>query len=268
MAKANNIVTFITDFDTKDGFVGSMKGVMLKINPDIRFVDISHHITPQKIWEGAFVLRNCFRYFPEGTTHLVVIDPGVGTDRKGIIVETQRYYFIAPDNGVLTLAYRKSEVIRTVEIQNDQYFQPIVSKTFHGRDIFSSVAAHLAGGVPIDEFGPEAEHGLMLQFPDIEVTGDRLYGSIIHVDTFGNLISNISPEILKQHGFDGDVCVEVGSRRIRNIKQTYFDVPVGDPVAIFGSTGFLEVAVNQGKANDILKLDVDDPICVRKRVCE
>lgn len=266
MAKGNNIVTLLTDFHTKDGFVGTMKGVMLGINPDIRFVDISNHITPQKIWEGAFVLRNSYRYFPVGTTHLVVIDPGVGSPRDGIIVETERFCFVAPDNGVLTLAYKRADVIRTIEITNEKYFLPEVSSTFHGRDIFSAVAAHLSQGVPVEEFGPEVEAGPTLTFPGVEKVGDRLYGKIIHIDSFGNLVTNISRSILDEHGYDPDhLEIEMGSRRIENIKKAFFEVDPGESVAYFGSSGFLEIAINQGSAAKEMRARTEDDVSIQTR---
>ncbi|OQY27069.1 MAG: hypothetical protein B6244_11740 [Candidatus Cloacimonetes bacterium 4572_55] len=266
MAKANNLVTFLTDFGSKDGFVGTMKGVLMSINPNVRFVDISVHITPQKIWEGAFVLRNCYKYFPPGTTHLVVIDPGVGSSREGVIVETKKYFFVAPDNGVLTLAFRMAEVIRTVEIQNEKYFMPEVSSTFHGRDIFSSVAAHLSMGVPVTEFGPEVEQGPSLSFPGIETIGDMLYGKLIHIDNFGNLVTNISPKVLNERGLNLDeILIGMGSRQIMKVHKTYSDVEPGKLLALINSSGFLEIAVNQGNAAKRLRARTEDDVCIRKR---
>ncbi len=266
MAKANGIVTFLTDFDTKDGFVGTMKGVMLGINPDVRFVDISNHITPQKIWEGAFVLRNCYRYFPEGSTHLAVVDPGVGSARIGIIVETLRYFFVAPDNGLVSLAYRRADVIRTIAIENEKYFLPHVSSTFHGRDVFSAVAAYISKGVPVEEFGPIVEQGPSLSFPGVERYEDRLYGKIIHIDSFGNIVTNFSMEALKEQNFDpNNIIVEIGSRRVENLHLTYSDVEPGQTVAYFGSSGFMEIAVNQGNAANELRARSEDDVCIRPR---
>jgi S-adenosylmethionine hydrolase len=188
------IISLITDFGLRDNFVGVMKAVILKINPRVRIVDICHEVKPQDVIGAAFLLAGSFKYFPRGTVHVAVVDPGVGTKRKKILVKTRNYFFVGPDNGVLSLAFKVEAPEQVIQISNDRYFLKPTSSTFHGRDIFAPVSAYVSRGVDILKLGQPTEHFKTLEFPPVEASGRRLIGEVIYIDRFGNLISNISKE--------------------------------------------------------------------------
>jgi len=229
-----------------------MKAVILSITPQVQIVDISHDVPAHDILEAGFVLRSCFAYFPSRTIHVVVVDPTVGSQRKPIIVATDNHYFIAPDNGVLSLVYDAEPVSTVVEIAAEHLMLPEVSNTFHGRDIFAPAAAWLARGTDMLNFGDEITEYTKLTLPKARVVGDSLLkGSVLHVDRFGNLITNISRVDIDEarKKIPGSTLkVVIGKQEIHGLKNYYAEAPKGEIVALFGSTNLLEIAQNQGSA--------------------
>ncbi len=267
------IVTLTTDFGDTDVFVGVMKGVILSICPQARLVDLSHQITPQDIHAAAWLLQSAMDYFPCTTIHLVVVDPGVGTKRKPIVIRTPRGFFVGPDNGLFFPMW-KSEIARwtgrddlkIVEISNQQYCLNNISQTFHGRDIFAPVAAHLANGVSLDEFGPVLENLQSLTTPEPCLDEpNNLMGHIMHIDRFGNCISNVHIEHLNRLGGADRFSVFLRNIEIGPIHKTYADVPVGAVCAIMNSSGYLELSVRQGDLQALLSVDRFAPISVVKK---
>jgi S-adenosylmethionine hydrolase len=255
------IITLTTDFGARDWFVGTMKGVIAGLNPEATIIDLTHEIPPGDIRTGAFALRASCRFFPKGTVHVVVIDPGVGSARKGIAVKTSRYAFVAPDNGVLSWALGRERIEAAHALENQAYFLHPVSQTFHGRDIFAPVAAHLSLGVSIQKLGP-AQEVQRLAWPEPQQTQTGLHGEILYFDHFGNAITNIESATLKRLGSE-TLEVHRGVKRLCPVAAFYQAVPPGRPVAVPGSTGFLEIAVNGGSAAEALKLKVGTLVSVR-----
>jgi hypothetical protein len=241
------IITLTTDFGTRDGYVGAMKGAILSVNPHATVVDISHDIAPQDVVEAAWVLASAYRFFPPETVHVVVVDPGVGSDRLAVAARAGGWHFVGPDNGVLTWATVSAGETRAVELRERRWFRPEVSATFHGRDVFGPVAAHLAAGVPLDAFGPGREALTPLPLPSPTVQTDVAIGEVIHVDRFGNLITNITKAVFTEWA-RGDVTIAVGDEARVGLGRTYADVAPGEALALFGSTGHLEIAVRDGDA--------------------
>ncbi len=252
----NPLITLTTDFGTRDHFVGTMKGVILGIAPRARIVDISHEIAPFEIAEGAFTIAQAWRYFPKKTIHVVVVDPGVGSTRRPLLAEADGQYFIAPDNGVLSMIGG----LKVRHIANERYSRPPVSSTFHGRDIFAPAAAHLAAGVPAARFGKRIEDHLRLTFHLPNRTGKHVWtGAVLKVDRFGNLITNLHidefPEVRKRP-FD----LNVGLEKISRLALTFSECGVGELCVIIGSSGYLEVAANQGSAAKTLGCAAGSPV--------
>lgn len=266
MAARIPTITLLTDYGTRDHFVGSMKGVIHSINPQTSVIDISHEVAPQDIMEAAFLIRSCYSYFPTATIHVVVVDPSVGSSRKPILVSTENYFFIAPDNGVLSLIYEVEPPTQVVEITSEHYMLAEVSKTFHGRDVFAPVAAWLSKGVDILNFGESMEQYVRLSLPKSRTTAEgQLKGIILHVDRFGNLISNISHSdfLAAREKAPGDkFVVSIGNREIQGLKEYYSESQKGDLLALFGSTKYLEIAQNQGSAAKTLGLNRGAEIAV------
>lgn len=245
------ILTLTTDFGLSDHFVGTMKGVILRILPQARIVDISHEITPFEIPEAAFVLSQAYRFFPSKTVHVVVVDPGVGTARRPILVEAAGQYFVGPDNGVLSMVYSR-EKHKVREITAERFFLQPVSRTFHGRDIFAPVAAHLAKAVRPARFGRLIRDYLKPGFEKPTRTGKRVWtGTVLKVDRFGNLITNLLFEEfsnLAERPFE----MLIGPRRIVRFADNYAEGSFGELFLICGSSGHLEVATNQGSAAKLI----------------
>lgn len=241
------IVTLTTDFGLSDHFVGVMKGVILRICPRAQVVDISHGVTPFEISEGAYLVAQAYRYFPKKTVHVVVVDPGVGTSRRPILLEAAGQYFVAPDNGVLSLVYSQ-EKSKVRLIASDAYFLKPVSQTFHGRDIFSPVGAHLAAGVPAAKMGKLIEDYLRPTFEKPQRTGKRTWvGRILKVDRFGNLVTNF--HVNEFEDLDRkDFSLSIGPVQIGVLAHNYAECGPGEPFLIQGSTGYLEISVSQGSA--------------------
>ena len=252
--KTNNLIVILTDFGLKDGFVGTMKGVIYSINPEARIVDLCHDISPQDIRQADFLLRTSAKYFPEGTVFLVVVDPGVGTGRKAIILKTGGALYVAPDNGVLTGIYRQEKAPEVIEITNKDYFLPEVSRTFHGRDIFSPVSAYLSRGTDPGLMGEKLDSIKLLEeaLPSIDEEG-RICGTVIYIDKFGNLITNLSEVFLEKNiKTDEKIIIKLKKQRIKGFSQSYGESAPGNVLAIIGSSGYLEIAVNQGSAEKYL----------------
>jgi len=262
------MITLLTDFGLSDPYVGIMKGVILSICPKASVVDVSHDVDPQDIRAAAYLLDAAYPYFPENTVHTVVVDPGVGSGRAVIAVQAGGHYFLAPDNGVLTKVLEGSAVQRAVRVENPAYFIQPVSRTFHGRDIFAPVAAHMAAGKPLDAFGPRisAEDMVQLEIPAAYLSKGELAGAIITVDRFGNLITNIPEGLIRQLRTDPDesrLCVQVGACEIKGLSAAYQAVSPGDLLAIIGSRGCLEISVNQGDARAFCGVGKDARVVVK-----
>ncbi|MBY0503209.1 MAG: SAM-dependent chlorinase/fluorinase [Bryobacteraceae bacterium] len=258
------ILTLTTDFGLHDHFVATMKGVILGLCPTARLVDITHDIAPFEISEGAFTLMEAWQAFPKKTIHVGVVDPGVGSARRPILVEAGGHYFVGPDNGLFAMIYGplldRGEPVRVRHLTNEAYFRQPLSRTFHGRDIFAPVAAHLASGVTPAKFGPRIDDFLKIHNFWPTRTSKRLWtGQVLKIDRFGNLISNFSEAEfgeIKTRPF----ALNIGTEKIQRLALNYAEVPFGEPVAIIGSSGFVEVCVNQGHAAKQLGCGVGAPI--------
>jgi len=258
-----SIITLTTDFGTHDWFVGTMKGVVLGINSRVRLVDLCHEIPPGDIRAGAFALRASYRFFPAGTIHLVVVDPGVGSARKAIAAKTGRYCFIGPDNGVLSWALTQEKIVAVHELRNAAFFLRPVSRTFHGRDVFAPAAAHVSRGVPLRKLGPEVHDFVRLPWPEARQEEGCVKGEVVYVDRFGNAITNIDAGELEVLG-STELEVLRRKKSICSVADSYGSVPAGKAVAVLGSSGFLEIAVNRGNASTELGLQVGTAIAVQK----
>jgi S-adenosylmethionine hydrolase len=235
------IITLTTDFGLSDPFVGIMKGVILGIAPDAQLVDITHDVRNYDILEAAFVIETTYRYFPPETVHLVVVDPGVGSTRRSMAAVSNGHTFVAPDNGVLSLVLKPGA--EAYEITNKSLFLDSVSQTFHGRDIFAPVAANLARGTPIDSVGRRILNFVKKPLPKPRPQGDKLVGTVLRIDKFGNIITNLRREHLA-----GDFTVRVAGLEISRLCATFSDADPGEFFAVEGSTGYIELALNQGSA--------------------
>jgi S-adenosyl-L-methionine hydrolase (adenosine-forming) len=242
------IITLTTDFGTNDHLVGSMKGVILNINPAARIVDINHNVTPFDILDGALSIANAYRFFPPRTIHVVVVDPGVGTQRRPLLVSGEKQYFIAPDNGVLSMVFeRESCIVR--HISAEHYFLSPISPTFHGRDIFAPTAAWLAKAFQTEAFGEEITDHVRFTMPKAKSSGQSVKGVVLRVDAFGNLMTNLTAENVPAAAVEsGAIKLAINGKEIAKFVQTFALGAPGEPVALIGSAGFLEVAVNRGNA--------------------
>lgn len=262
------IVTLTTDFGLNDPFVGAMKGVMLRINPHLQLVDITHQVEPYRVMEAALVLSAFYAYYPVGTIHLVVVDPDVGGPRRPILAWTRDHYFIAPDNGLLSVVYRDKELQGVREIVAAQYFLEEVSATFHGRDIFAPVAAWLASGVEPSVLGGEIQDYVRLDIPQPRWAGEKeLCGEVLYVDRFGNLMSNIPESLIRRRLSSPEgrekVRICLGPLEIRGINRYYGEGRPGEPGAILNSWGYLEIYVSQGNACHALGMGKGQTLCAR-----
>lgn len=262
-----NVISLITDFGQKDNFVGVIKGVILSINPRAKIVDICHEVKPHDILTGAFLLKNSFKYFPKGSLHLVVVDPGVGSERKKLLVKTRDYFFIAPDNGVLSPALKDEASLKIIEITNKRYFLKPVSNTFHGRDIFAPIAAYLSKGEDFSKFGKRIKSIKELRLPQVKITFKGIIGEIIYIDCFGNLVSNIDKEMLDnfisatKHGRSANLFggkdkkfkISIKDKIIEKLFSSYAEGVYLKPLALIDSFNYLEIALNRGSACDYLK---------------
>ena len=246
------IITLTTDFGLSDHLVGTLKGVILNIHPATRIVDINHNVTPFDLLDGALSIAQAYRYFPPRTIHVVVVDPGVGTDRRPLLVSGEKHYFVAPDNGVLSLIYeRESCTVR--HITAEHYFLNPVSPTFHGRDIFAPSAAWFSKVWQTEAFGEQITDYARFTLPRPKVTDNTVKGIVLRVDGFGNLVTNLTAEDIPASAIaSGTIKLSVSGKQILRIVRTFALGNAGEPIALIGSTGLLEIAVNRGSATRAL----------------
>lgn len=254
-------ITLTTDFGDKDYYVGAVKGVITSIAPMVSIIDICHQIKAGDIKEAAFIIGAAFKYFPKGTIHLLVVDPGVGSSRRIVIVKSDNYYFVAPDNGVLSYVVSQLKNTKIVSVTNKEYFLENISNTFHGRDIFAPVVAYLAKGVKAEEFGEEINDLLTFPIKEVYRDGQSLVGEIIYIDRFGNLVTNFTPNDLSS---SKNVNIRIGDYEISQISNFYAQNNPGDLLAIWGSYGYLEISVNQGSAEELLKIKRGDIVNIKE----
>jgi len=257
------VITLLSDFGLKDPYVAEMKATILSICPGAQIIDISHEIEKFNTRMGAFILASAAPHFPQSTIHVAVVDPGVGTKRRPIIVETGHGIYVGPDNGLLMLSAHKEGMRHVYTISNPQYMHPQVSRTFHGRDIFAPAAAHLARGHSSSDFGVEIHDYILPDFAEPELRKGRLRGEILYVDDFGNIVTNISVRELKTLGADDGRSLRVKSKgEILDLKlcSAYGQVPAGKALAVIGSSDFLEIAVNQASAARILRAKAGESV--------
>jgi S-adenosylmethionine hydrolase len=267
MAK-RGIVTLLTDFGLADPYVAEMKGVILGIAPEVTLVDVTHQVPAGDVMAGAFVLRQSLPYFPAGTVHVVVVDPTVGTERRIIAARYAGQTVVFPDNGLITFVDRDQPLEQMVAVRNEQYFlAPGVSATFHGRDVMAPVAAHIARGLALDRLGPGPESFKLLDIPPpCEDVDGSLVGQVIYVDKFGNLISGISADVLNLvPGDETGPEIFCGGVSVGLLQTSYASAPIGEPVALINSMSLLEVAVNGGRACDVLSAGAGTAIRVARR---
>jgi S-adenosyl-L-methionine hydrolase (adenosine-forming) len=239
-----------------------MKGVILTIAPSASIVDVTHEIEKFNIKMGAFILASAAPYFPKGTVHLAVIDPGVGTERRGIVIETNQGYFVGPDNGLLMLAAETQKIIRIHQLTNPKLMLPKISGTFHGRDVFAPAAAYLQRGVKPEEFGLEIKDAVKPEFAQVQQSGNCIIGRVLMVDSFGNIITNISSEKLTKSA-KTLLLVNINNHELKlTLKRAYGEVKPAEALALIGSHGFLEIALNQGNAAEKYQAKMDMKITV------
>ncbi len=274
------VIALLTDFGIADTYVGVMKGVMLGIRSQTRFIDITHAIQPQNVRQAAFALMNAYRYFPQGTIFLVVVDPGVGSSRRPLIASAGGYLFVGPDNGVLSYVLQEHDDATLLEPTEARFLLPQISSTFHGRDVFAPLAAHLAADTPLQAMGLVITDPVMLPAPVLDILADAIRGEVVHIDRFGNAVTSIgglqwtdrqqltlTPRFGSQRvplAIDpAQVSVAAGSASLQSIRRTYAQAGAGELLAAVGSDGFLEIAVNHGNAASQLGLAIGDAVEVR-----
>jgi S-adenosylmethionine hydrolase len=263
LLKRSGIITLLSDFGLQDVYVSVMKGVILNIAPKATLVDLSHTVSRHNIRQGAFLLSQASSYFPQGTIHLAVVDPGVGTSRRRIAIKGKRCLYVGPDNGLLLHAAKTEGIEKVVELRNEPFFLPSSSTTFEGRDIFAPVAANLVNGVSLDALGPEIHDAVDARFMEPIVIDERIMGQVLHIDWFGTLITNISRTVLEKVSIIEGQYLELsidGLRKILPYCRAYGDIAVNTPLVIMGSGGFLEVSVNQGSAAALFNVDVGSKV--------
>ncbi len=261
IAAVSAIITLTTDFGTRDAYVGAMKGVILTLCPTARIVDISHAISPQDIMECAFVLRDAAPYFPDGAIHMAVVDPGVGTDRRPVALRCGEHFFTGPDNGIFPLILDGTTPEICVCLDQPEYWRNTTpSRTFHGRDIFAAVAAHLANGMPIERLGSVIEELAPMKWALPIMDDQGVQGWVVHIDRFGNCITNISREMVEERQANRPVKCFAGNTILEGIQHTYASVETGEPLLQYNSSDLLEVAVNSGNAAELLGIRKGNPV--------
>lgn len=261
MSDLKPIVTCLSDFGTSDYYVAAMKGVILSIAPQAQIVDVTHDVPAHDVLAGAYVLAGAVRWFPPGSFHLAVVDPGVGSARRIIAGHWGGQIVVAPDNGLVTFLHMQTPSAEIHEVTNREYFRDEVSATFQARDIIAPMIGHLAAGAPLSTVGPHIDAPMTLDIPLPRGNDIQLVGRIIYIDRFGNLITNITAADLRVFG---RAAAHVAGRVIGPIARTYSDVPPGQPVALLGSADLLEIAVNQGRASDQLQATVGAEVVLRR----
>ncbi len=259
------IISLTTDFGLKDHYVGAMKGAILSVNHSANLIDISHSISSGDIFHGAFVMAEACGLFPDGTVHLGVVDPGVGGPRRAVIVETERFLFVGPDNGLLSLMAEGDGIKRIFEIKNERYMRDVVSRTFHGRDIFGPVAGHLSLGVPPGEFGPEARELDMINLRPPECVEGGINGEVIYIDSYGNIITNIDAELIESGLGTTEIELDIKGRRVKGLYRSYASLGEGELGALTGSSGRVEVAADEANGAEALGVVIGDKVRIEKR---
>ncbi len=258
------IITLLTDFGTRDHYVASMKGVIYCKAPRATVVDITHEISAHNIIEAAFVLRHSIVWYPTGTVHVAVVDPGVGSSRRILVGRYDGQIVLAPDNGLLSIVHRDLQLDELYVVEQERYFLPHVSGTFHGRDIFAPVAAHLATGLRLSMLGGRVGEPNVLPLASPKQSGDEIRGCVLYIDRFGNLITNIGASMIANELRRGEsLVVYVGEKNVGPIRNSYGDVGQGELLALIGSSGTVEISVNTGRASDFLCVDVQPEVIVR-----
>lgn len=254
------IVTLTTDFGLKDPYVAELKAVILSICSNVTMVDITHNVEKFNIRMGAYVIAFASSYFTKDTIHIVVVDPGVGTQRLPLLIQTKQFFYIGPDNGILALVAKRQGMDHIYEITNRKFMLSKISRTFHGRDIFAPAAAHLANGVPPREFGPEIHEIKTLEIAKVVKKEDLLIGEVLYIDNFGNIITNLTEkelELIKKNV----VNIEVNNVRLKlKLRKAYEEVKPHEPLAIIGSHNFLEISINQSNAANKFKAKIGDKV--------
>jgi S-adenosylmethionine hydrolase len=258
------VIALLTDFGSQDHYAGTMKGVMLGICPDATLVDITHDIPAHDVMAGALELAAAYKYFPAGTIFVVVVDPGVGSARRGVAADTGDYRFVAPDNGVLTQVLRETPAKKIVELTERRYARPTVSRTFEGRDRFAPAAAWLAKGTQLPALGRPVADIQKLDIPVAELNGDTIQGVVLRVDRFGNLVTNIDRKMVERVSQGGAITIDAGGRRIERLVATYAELPAEGVGALFGSTDHLELAAPSARAAERLSLSRGAVVTVRR----
>jgi hypothetical protein len=258
------VIAFLTDFGTQDHYAGTMKGVVLGICPDATLVDVTHEIPPHDVMAGALELAATYKYFPTGTIFVVVVDPGVGSARRGLAADTGDYRFVAPDNGVLTAVLRETPAKKIVELTERRYARPTVSRTFEGRDRFAPAAAWLAKGIQLAALGRPVSEIQRLELQAPELVGDSIHGTVVRVDRFGNLVTNIDRKLVERLGQEG-IAIDAAGKAVGRLVATYAELPLDGVGALFGSTDHLELAAPSASAAERLGLTRGAVITVRRR---
>jgi S-adenosylmethionine hydrolase len=261
------VIALLTDFGTRDHYVGAMRGVALGVCPGATLADITHDIPPQDVLAGALELAAAFKYFPQGTVFLCVVDPGVGSLRRGIAAEAGGYTFVAPDNGLLTMVFREAPPARVVELTERKYARPHVSRTFEGRDRFAPAAAWLANGVELTALGPPLTNWQTLDVPAPRIDNAHLRGVVLRVDRFGNLITNIERRLFEEFAAGKRTQIAIADQPVPTVVATYAEADAGSICALFGSSDHLEIAVSSGSAAERLGLTRGAAVVVGFVVC-
>jgi hypothetical protein len=258
--KSRRLIALLTDFGDRDGFVGAMRGVIAEIAPGTQVIDIAHDVPPQSPLDGAFVLWSVYQFFPAGTIFVAVVDPGVGTERRILCVQTSRHLFLAPENGLLDLVLSQEKIVRAVQVTNRRYFLKNVSDTFHGRDIFAPVAAHLSNGISLDVLG---ERIALVQpsggFLNVPERGEAT-GRVLHIDRFGNIVTNLR---FSQGDRKRNVDITIKRRHVCGLYKTYAEIASGRLGALVGSHGLIEIALRDGRASDVIHVSAGALVKIR-----
>jgi len=257
------IVTLTSDFGLRDPFVGIVKGVILGIYPEARLVDLTHEVPAYDVGAAALALESSVGFFPPGTVHLAIVDPGVGSARRAMALRRGGHYFVGPDNGLFTFATAGDDW-SAVSLETEAFRLPAVSRTFHGRDIFGPAAAHLAAGIALERLGPPLPDPVRLPRTECRRIGDALVGEVIGSDRFGNLVTSVTADAVERFGAPGELCVAVAGRPLGRLKATYAEGQAGVPAGIIASNGRLEIFVNGGNARTLLGAELGTPVRVAR----
>ncbi len=256
--KPSGVITLTTDFGLHDPYVAMMKGVILTVHPGARLIDVTHLIDPGAVAQAAGLVRDTFPFFPSGTVHVVVVDPGVGSERRPLAVEAAGHVFVGPDNGIFWPIIEAHAGAKVIHMTESRYFRSPMSKTFHGRDLFAPAAAHFCLGVGLEQVGTTITDPVRLPLPEPQIEGRCLVGQIVRIDRFGNLITNIHRSGLERFLMAAPPVIEIGERTIEGLRQAYTDVKRGELLALMDSSDYLEIAVNMGRAAKAIDLNADE----------